>query len=276
MVEEMEEYFKELRLKVAETTFVRKAYEVKAFCSYIIKVNISIGVVSREIVEKYLLSVSISRSARQAKCCAIREFFEFLEIEPNPTKGIKFLKDKERKLFKLPSMQKIKRGLHSIDKDKTSTGLRNRLMVELAYGSGLRRIELSRLNMEDIDLDSKSVMVTGKGGKERTVPLTEKAVEGIRESFFYRPVTKGPFFVSFMGRRMKPSSLYYIMRDSSGIRPHLWRHACATHMLQGGCNLRIIQELLGHNRLTTTQIYTHITKEELRCKIQSTHPRSRA
>jgi integrase/recombinase XerC len=275
MVEEMDHYFKELRLKVAETTFARKAYEVKAFCSYLSKINKQIVTVNRQDVEKYLLTVSISRQARQAKCCSIREFFEFLKIEPNPTKGIKFLPDKGRRLIHLPSKLEIEKALVRVSRSETFAGLRNKLMVELAYGSGLRRTELARLNMDDIDLDSRSVSVTGKGGKERVVPLTEKAIETIRECFLHRPVVRGPLFVSYMGRRIKPSSLYYIMRDSSGIRPHLWRHACATHMLQGGCNLRIIQELLGHNRLTTTQVYTHISKEELRCKIQSTHPRSR-
>lgn len=147
-------------------------------------------------------------------------------------------------------------------------------MAELAYGSGLRRGELERLNIEDIDLENGTAQVRGKGGKMRIVPLTAITIEFIRRVIADRKAYRGPLLVSFTGRRLGGGAIGWIFAEKIGIRPHLLRHACATHMLRNGCNLRVIQDLLGHARLTTTMLYTHINKRDLQKVVNGFHPLS--
>jgi len=276
MNETLTAFLDNLRLHLAETTASRKAYEIKRFADYLDEAKKDFTAISKEDIEQYLLSFPVTRWTRLAICCAIREYYAFIKAPVNPAKGITFLPAKRQRLFRLPGRIDINRALARLAVDESPQGLRNRLMVELAYGSGLRRIELARLNIEDVDQDARTVRVLGKGDRERIVPVTDKALEVMRAYLACRPVARGPLFISFMGRRMQAASTYYIIRDASGIRPHLWRHACATHMLAAGCNLRVIQELLGHKRLTTAVVYTHITREDLRGKILSAHPRAKA
>jgi integrase/recombinase XerC len=147
-------------------------------------------------------------------------------------------------------------------------------MVELAYGSGLRRDEMRKVNVEDVDLEGQTVRVTGKGNKTRIVPLTSKAASTAREYLARRRATRGPLLVSFMGRRLTAHGVYVAMRTRAGIRPHLLRHACATHMLANGAGIRIVQELLGHADLKATQVYTHLEKSDLCRVVSSRHPRA--
>ena len=115
--------------------------------------------------------------------------------------------------------------------------------------------------------------MTGKGNKTRNVPLTEKTLSLIREYLSDRKAYRGPFFLTVFGRRLGKQTVYHILKEQAGMHPHLLRHACATHMLTNGCNIRVIQELLGHQRLTSTMIYTHINKEQLRNVLLAKHPR---
>ena len=153
-------------------------------------------------------------------------------------------------------------------------GLRNRALVELVYSAGLRSAEAVGLDLQDVDFEQELLHVRGKGGKERTVPLGEEAA--FRLSRYLREgrpelVTgaENAVFVSARGRRLDTSTLRRLVPN-----PHKLRHAFATHLLEGGADLRVIQELLGHSSLSTTQIYSHVDGKRLRRVYDRAHPRS--
>ena len=153
-------------------------------------------------------------------------------------------------------------------------GLRNRALIELVYSAGLRSAEAVGLDLQDVDFDQELVHVRGKGGKERTVPLGEEAAyrlaHYLREG---RPQlargAENAVFLSARGRRLDTSTLRRLTPN-----PHRLRHAFATHLLEGGADLRVIQELLGHSSLSTTQIYSHVDGRRLRRVYDRAHPRS--
>jgi len=152
--------------------------------------------------------------------------------------------------------------------------LRNRALVELSYSCGLRSAEAVGLDVGDVDFDQELVRVRGKGGKERVVPLGEEAAyvlaRYLREA---RPqLARGAqdaLFLSVRGRRLETSAVRRILPH-----PHRLRHAFATHLLEGGADLRTIQELLGHSSLSTTQVYSHVDGRRLRRVYDRSHPRS--
>jgi site-specific recombinase XerD len=152
--------------------------------------------------------------------------------------------------------------------------LRNRALLELVYSAGLRSREVVLLDLGDVDFEQEHVHVRGKGGKERVVPLGEEAAylvaRYLRDA---RPeLVRGAepaLFVSARGRRLDTSTLRRICPN-----PHKLRHAFATHLLEGGADLRTIQELLGHSSLSTTQVYSHVDGKRLRRVYDSAHPRS--
>ena len=153
-------------------------------------------------------------------------------------------------------------------------GLRNRALVELIYSAGLRSAEAVGLDLQDVDFEQELVHVRGKGGKERTVPLGEEAA--YRLSLYLlegRPqLARGAdnaVFLSVRGKRLDTSALRRLVPN-----PHRLRHAFATHLLEGGADLRVIQELLGHSSLSTTQIYSHVAARRLRRVYDRAHPRS--
>jgi integrase/recombinase XerC len=169
-------------------------------------------------------------------------------------------------------------------------GVRDRAVLELLYGSGLRVAELSGLDLEDVDLSSENVKVTGKGRKERQVPMTKPArvacmtyLHEARHLFLAKaknPPEPSAFFVNHRGGRLLPRSVRALISKyvtADGMRPaspHALRHSFATHLLDGGADLRSVQELLGHESLATTQIYTHVSTERLRAVYEQSHPRA--
>ncbi|MGZ8693826.1 MAG: tyrosine-type recombinase/integrase [Gaiellaceae bacterium] len=153
-------------------------------------------------------------------------------------------------------------------------GLRNRVLVELVYSAGLRSREAIDLDLGDVDFDQELVQVRGKGGKERAVPLGEEAAHRVAQYLRDgRPeLARGAedaLFLSVRGRRLDTSTLRRLVPH-----PHRLRHAFATHLLEGGADLRVIQELLGHSSLSTTQIYSHVDARRLRRVYDRAHPRS--
>jgi site-specific recombinase XerD len=152
--------------------------------------------------------------------------------------------------------------------------LRNRALVELLYSAGLRSAEAVGLDLADVDFEQEHVLVRGKGGKERVVPLGEEAAWWVARYLEHaRPQLAGgaedALFLSVRGRRLDTSTLRRISPH-----PHRLRHAFATHLLEGGADLRTIQELLGHSSLSTTQIYSHVDGKRLRKVYDRAHPRS--
>ncbi|HEU0337425.1 MAG TPA: tyrosine-type recombinase/integrase [Gaiellaceae bacterium] len=181
-----------------------------------------------------------------------------------------------RRRRRLPDAPKVAEVEELVDRlsGDGALALRNRALVELVYSCGLRSAEAVGLDLGDVDFDREALHVRGKGGKERVVPLGEEAALGLahwlREG---RPeLARGAddaLFVSVRGRRLDTSTLRRLLRN-----PHRLRHAYATHLLEGGADLRTIQELLGHASLSTTQVYSHVDARRLRRVYDRAHPRS--
>ena len=179
--------------------------------------------------------------------------------------------------------------ISAIDLDEPQ-GLRNRAIIETLYGSGLRVSELCTLERRRVFLDEGFLTVTGKGSKERMVPMSETAIEQIalypkQQDSTGAPIKPGEEDYLFLNRRgahLTRVMIFYIVRDlaeKAGIRktisPHTLRHSFATHLLEGGANLRAIQQMLGHESIATTEIYLHLDNSRLREEILAHHPRNR-
>lgn len=272
MIGEVENFLRHLKLIVAATTYQRKMWQIRSFYKHLINHGLHYSQVKQCDVERYLVSLRCTHQAKQQICGVIREFYAYHQWPNNPAARIVFKPEKRHRLPKVPSQLLIERIICNLTGENTGLALRNRLMLELAYGSGLRRAELVKLDIDDIDLEGKTAYIKGKGGKHRIVPLTEKAVESIREYLRVRQAYRGPLLVSQYNRRLSYGSVNWIMKEKAGIRPHLLRHAFAGHMLKNGCSIRVIQELLGHSDLRSTQIYTQVNKEKLKEVVNEKHP----
>ena len=172
-----------------------------------------------------------------------------------------------------------------VDADEEAVRLRDDAVLELLYGSGLRVGELCGLRPDDVDLAGGAVQVWGKGGRQRRVPVTAPAAEALAAWLERgRPAMSGSatpadaVFLNRRGRRLTGRDVRRILdrRAAAPTHPHALRHTFATHLLDGGADLRAVQELLGHASLTTTQLYTHVSKERLRAVVEASHPRARA
>ncbi len=159
---------------------------------------------------------------------------------------------------------------------------RDRAALELLYASGLRVSELAGLDLEDVDRGAGTVRVMGKGRKERLVPFGEAAARALEILLAERGTSPGPLFTNARGRRLSVRSLHAIVRRRARetgiarrVSPHTLRHTFATHMLDAGADLRVIQELLGHSRLSTTQRYTHVSADQLMRAYDAAHPRAK-
>ena len=161
--------------------------------------------------------------------------------------------------------------------------LRDDAVLELLYGSGLRVAELCGLDADSVDVRGRTVTVVGKGGKERRVPMHDRCAEAIedwleqgRQALLGSESPPRAVFLNRRGRRLGPRDVRRILdrRSPSPTHPHALRHSFATHLLDGGADLRVVQELLGHASLQTTQVYTHVSKERLLSVYGATHPRA--
>jgi integrase/recombinase XerC len=180
---------------------------------------------------------------------------------------------RSRRLPDPPRAAEIEQTLDDLEGDGP-LALRNRALVELVYSAGLRSAEAVVLDLGDVDFEQELVLVRGKGGKERVVPLGEEAAWWVARYLEHaRPQlaagAENALFLSVRGRRLDTSTLRRISPH-----PHRLRHAFATHLLEGGADLRTIQELLGHSSLSTTQIYSHVDGKRLRRVYDRAHPRS--
>lgn len=231
-------------------------------------------------------SYAASSLARTLSC--LKSFHKFLVrenlCETNPTAQVSF----PRRPAHLPdvlTVDQVERLIDSVEGEGPSA-LRNTAILEVLYGCGLRVSELCGLDVDRIDGNEGFLVVFGKGGKERIVPFSGAAERAtLRYLDEGRPAfAKGrpssAVFLNARGGRLSRQSVFKIVRDAgyaigvSNLHPHSLRHSCATHMLEGGADLRIIQDMLGHSDISTTQIYTHIQRSHIRAEYLSAHPRA--
>ncbi len=250
----------------------------------------SVEGVTQKMIESFLAErrKTLAPASMKIILVALRHFFQHLRrehlIQTDPTETI----DLPRLTQHLPETlsESEVQQLLDVEFQKTPLGLRDRAMLELLYASGLRIHELVGLRMENYLADEGFVRVIGKGNKERLVPVGTKASTAIREyleharSKLVNPTTGGELFLAQHGRKLTTQRAWGIVKaiaKQAGIEknlyPHLLRHSFATHLLSHGADLRVIQEMLGHASLATTQIYTHVDAARLRQVHRQFHPR---
>jgi integrase/recombinase XerC len=249
--------------------------------------------VDRHVLRDYLshlVEVGIAKASIARKLSAIRSFYRYLVreeiISENPIEQVSSPK-LDKRLPSFLTREEMEKLLGAPDLS-TPLGQRDRALLELLYASGLRVSELASLTPEQIDLNSNEIRVWGKGSKERMVLMGEPAAAALK-SYLKEGRTKllgkkrsQALFLNRYGQRLPARSVQRLLEGHAKkagigkrVHPHMLRHTFATHMLDGGADLRVVQELLGHARLTSTQIYTHVTKGQARKVYLSAHPLAR-
>jgi integrase/recombinase XerC len=271
------------------------ARDLAAFCEWAEQCGLSEpSSVDRRGVRRYLAHLDSRGYARRTiarKASVVRRYFDWARrrglVERDPTNGLSTPRGEAR----LPRVLRDDELTILLDEPTPralvgdeATRARDDAVLELLYGSGLRVSEVCSLGVADLDLPRERVTVWGKGGKQRTVPLSSPACAALaRWIEAYRPTvaTAGldasrALFCNTRGVRLTPRDIRRVLdrRSVSPTHPHALRHTFATHLLDGGADLRAVQELLGHADLSTTQIYTHVSKERLQRVHRATHPRA--
>jgi site-specific recombinase XerD len=258
----------------------RRAYrvDVEEFCAWLKRRGTRLDGIDVRTLADYAAELGRARPRKLApttigrKLAAVRAFLRHA-LGPERVPDASFAPRRPRRLPDAPRPHEVDDELDALDGDEP-LAIRNRALVELVYSAGLRSQEAVDLDLADLDFEQEHVHVRGKGGKERVVPLGEEASH--RLSTYLREArpqlargAENALFLSVRGRRLDTSTLRRLLPH-----PHRLRHAFATHLLEGGADLRTIQELLGHSSLSTTQMYSHVDARRLRKVYDKSHPRS--
>lgn len=242
---------------------------------------------------QYINELGMSAHSQARILSGIKAFYKYCLIEELLTKDPTALIEGPKLGRKLPdtlSFVEIEKLFEAIDLSSAEGG-RNRAMLEVLYSSGLRVSELVDLKLNNIHFDIGFLRVVGKGNKERLVPIGREAlnylkiyIDEIRGKPPHKPMQKGFDTYAFLnrgGRKLTRVMIFTIIKNlaikvgiNKSISPHTFRHSFATHLIEGGADLRAVQEMLGHESITTTEIYTHLDRDYLRQVIQEFHPRS--
>ncbi|WP_126381249.1 tyrosine recombinase XerC [Desulfovibrio ferrophilus] len=251
------------------------------------------GAITRSHVRGFMADLHRQRTAKSSvarKLSSLRSLFKYLAksglVASNPVAGVKNPKQEQRHPKALNVDQAL--ALMVAGVPDGPRGLRDLALAEVLYGSGLRVSEALGLDLDDVDLNSSVVRVMGKGSKERVSPLSDAGRERLRTYMaergeFTASVTEKALFLGDKGARLQRRQANRILERLAKlaglpehVHPHMLRHSFATHLLESGADLRSVQELLGHERLTTTQRYTHLTLDKLMRVYDNAHPKSGA
>lgn len=241
-------------------------------------------------IVKYLQNLKknkISKTSQARKLIAIKEFHKYLKKEDITDIDVSKQVDSVKKDKKLPtvlSVEEVNKMIESIDTNDP-TGLRNKALIEVLYGSGLRVSEACLLKVGDLHINNKYISIVGKGNKERIVPIGESGIDALRKYIstarptFMKTGFSDYVFLSYLGKPLSRQSVFKFIKKlaldnniDKEISPHTLRHSFATHLLENGVDLRYIQEMLGHEDISTTQIYTHTNRLKLKELVESVHP----
>jgi integrase/recombinase XerC len=299
MQEIFNKYVKHLEAKQSVSPYTIRNYttdlcgseKVKGFFTFLKEKGIdSPDKVDRTVLRDYLaylVGQGIVKASIARKLSAIRSFYRYLVqegiLESSPVEKTSSPK-LDKRLPEFLALDEVERLLNAPDLS-TPKGQRDRALLELLYASGLRVSELVRLDLGEINLDTGEIRVWGKGSKERMVLMGKPASEAVRNYLEQgRPKLLGEkktnaLFLNRYGQRLPERRVQKMLEDyakkagiEKRVHPHILRHTFATHLLDGGADLRVVQELLGHAQLSSTQIYTHVTKGQARKVYLSAHP----
>ncbi len=237
-----------------------------------------------------MMKAGLKRSTIRLRFAALRSFYRYLVLRGglahSPVAEVQLPKPEKRlpvtlTLAQMEELLALPLRLEPEKKAPPWLRLRDAAILELFYSSGLRIAELLAIEVKDMDFIGETVRVRGKGGKERIVPIGGPAIQAIQRYRQAAAVTSGPLFLSKLGRRITQQAVDLLLKKylklsaiPFRISPHKLRHTFATHLLDAGADLRTVQALLGHASLSTTQIYTHVTKERLKTAYDHAHPRA--
>lgn len=287
-------YIAFLMLERGLSANTREAYlrDVDRLAEYLAQAGIEITEATSDDLHNFIFALhdlGIAPRSQARIVSGIRSFFRYMVIEGVEEKNPAELLEGPKLGMHLPEVLTIDEVNDMISAINMSDplGVRNRAIIELLYGSGLRVSELCNLERRRVNLDEQYLIVTGKGSKERMVPMSDESVERIRIYLdtcgtVPKPGEEDYLFLNRRGAHLTRVMVFYIVRDlaeaagiSKTISPHTLRHSFATHLLEGGANLRAIQAMLGHESIGTTQIYLHLDNTRLRQEILEFHPRNR-
>lgn len=274
----------ELERNYSNNTSLSYVKDVALFSDFIKK---DLLLVDKKDIEKYIRSLNKSSKTISHIISSLKSFYNYYmrmgNIKSNPIDEIDRPKI-EKKIPEFLTLDEVSNLLNFEVNNEFEA--RNKAILELLYSSGLRISELTSLELSNIDLDECLVRVMGKGSKERIVPLGDYAIDALKEYiYFYRPMlnknNSSYVFLNNRGGVLSRQFIFKVIKEEcikKGIRknvsPHTLRHTFATHLLKNGADLRIIQELLGHENLSTTQIYTHLTNDKLKHDYEDYFPRN--
>ena len=287
-------YYLKVTKNLAKNTILSYERDLNDYLSFIIK-NYDIknyDKITDEHIKNYLKSLSrrdIKATSITRKISSIHSFHKYLATEDLVKKDVseKLRKPKTKKtLPTVLNIQEVNAIIQQTYKSEEPLEVRNRALLELAYGSGLRVSELLELSIGDLHLNKGLVRVLGKGNKERIIPLGELAIIALKEYIIkarlaLNPKSQNALFVNKYGDKLSRVGFYKIIQTLANkakinkkISPHTLRHTFATHLLENGANLRSVQELLGHEDIMTTENYTHVSKAHLKNIYNEAHPRA--
>lgn len=277
-------------------------HTAKAYCSDVLSYIIWLGEINCEKADfnkvreylHFMQKYNYKKSTIARKIASIRTFYKFLfknnKVDSNPAQNLISPK-RSKSLPKFLTMDEMEEILNNVNID-TPAGYRNRAILELLWASGMRISELSNLNFGDLNLDNNEITVFGKGAKERIILITDRAKNYLNKYIDYarKLVAKDydtsqindntPVFINKTGYRLQPRMIRNVINEivekiklPKHVTPHMFRHSFATHLIENGADLRVVQELLGHASISNTQIYTHISIQRLKEVYENSHPR---
>lgn len=283
-------------LKFSPLTVKNYQLDIEHFYQFIFSQSIDVPEVDQLIIRdylSYLIMNNISKRTCNRKLAALRKFFTFLLdhniIEQNPFILISNPKE-EIRYPRVLYIEDIERIFSANRERNDKLMIRDQAIMEILYATGVRASELVNMKMFDIDLNQRTIRVFGKGSKERLVAFSKSSRETLKDYLnnlrpsllSNNPKREDRVFLNNLGKPLTVRGLEIILNDVEkkiGLRyqlhPHIFRHSFATHLLEGGADLRVIQELLGHESLNSTQVYTHVTEEEMKEEFVLHHPRAK-
>lgn len=295
MQDTLQDYLNYLSVErgLSKNTLESYARDLRQYLTYLKeKKNMDIAEATQATVIGYLLQLQARGKATATlsrSLAAIKSYYHFLfredRIERDPTINLDAPKQ-EKRLPRVLSVEDVERLLEQPDL-KTPAGIRDRAMLEMLYATGLRVSELVSLRVGDLNLEMGYIKCFGKGSKERIVPLGSVATKHIKlylehaRKFLASSMHEDTLFLNHHGRKLTRQGFWKIIKKyaesinlEEDITPHTLRHSFATHLLENGADLRSVQEMLGHADISTTQIYTHLTKGKIKEVYDKTHPRA--